>query len=87
MDVKSIVFWLRFAVDLINRILDGEDVETAAGFDPEAAPPVVNMKPERIQFWLRQLAQFIFELAGGADEETGKSGESSGASASEEVEW
>ena len=87
MDVNSIVFWLRFAVDLIHRIVDGEDVETAAGFDLESAPPVLNMKPERIQFWIGQLARFIAELVDGADEETGKSGESSGASASEEVEW
>ena len=49
-------------------------------------PPVVNMKPERIQFWLRQLGNFLIEVADGMAGGTGKSGSSADGSAEKVAE-
>ncbi len=42
-----------------------------------------TFKPERIQFWFRLIASFVLAVVDGLSEETGKSGEPSGAPDSE----
>ena len=79
MNVQRFIFWLRFPAVLILEVLGDQEPETA-GSGAEEAPPVLGMKPERIQFWIGQLARFIAEIVEGASGETGKSGE-------REVEW
>ena len=88
MNVERIFFWLRFVARLILDVLGepGNGPEAAGGPRRSAGWPA-GFKPERIQFWIGQLVRFILEVTA-AGEETGKSGEPTGAPApaSEEVE-
>ncbi len=86
MNVQRIFFWLRFFAELTLEVLDEMDY----GYWParQVVDPPAGFKPERIQYWIGQLAKFVLEVVATANEETGKSGERSGAAApaGEEVE-
>ncbi len=86
MNVERIFFWLRFAARLILDVLGEPDNPGAAGGLRRLIGPPVGFKPERIQYWIGQLLKLVLELFQGSTEETGKSGEGSGAPAPEEVE-
>ena len=76
MKPERIQFWIGVVARAVLYALD----EAAIG--PE-------MKPERIQFWLRIGYRFVVAIFEEVDEETGKSGERSGAPAtvSQEAGW